>query len=71
MSEVSEKELAERKQEIQEVFDAFGLGSEAEREEMRSKGQPQSPESQEDEQASSYKLELTNTADSSPHPAVT
>lgn len=69
MRQVSEKEIARREKEIRELFESLGLGTEAEREAIRSTGEPPVQLDQGSISESEYVLELTNTADpnSSPH----
>lgn len=63
MRQVSEKEIARREKEIRELFETLGLGTEAEREAVRSKGEPPVQLDQGSITESEYVLELTNTAD--------
>lgn len=63
MRQVSEKEIARREKEIRELFESLGLGTEAEREAVRSEGEPLADLEQDSISESDYVLELTNTAD--------
>lgn len=63
MRQVSEKEIARREREIRELFEKLGLGTEAEREAVRSKGEPPVQLGRGSISESEYVLELTNTAD--------